>query len=286
MPINQNEGDPKESAIKKADTGHNSSPTYYVSDDADVDSYLIPPDTHRLEEALPDNIVTPATYLLPPSEAQPTDYYFNPTKPGEQTDWYPIALDAPSRKLEAIPILYQNTNHKKHRIEVKPRRSKAQELKYTVPVPSLNLEPPSEDARNDYLIPTPSEQILIPDSIEDYDLPIEATPKVLPFTYRPKVESLTLHLIPPQQTYILKKYPKRTYPKKFNGEFKPVVIPIAQYADESASEIPRAKPVKLFKPLPSTEIDYLTPSDEKINYLYRKAENKQKLKGEELRQVS
>lgn len=286
VPVDQKEDTANESPIKKADTPQNN-PIYYVTDDSNVDSYLIPPDPYRLEEVLPD-IVTPATYLLPPSQDQQTDYYYNPTDPGEQTDWYPIAQNAPTRKLEAIPILYQNTNLKEHHIVENPRTGKAHEPTYSVPIPSLNLEPPLEDAPNDYLVPTTSEQLQAPESNEDYDVPIEATPrKALPFIYRPQEEP-SLHLIPPQpyRTQILKKYPKKFYPKKFNGEFKPVAIPIAQYADESASEIPRAKPVKLFKPLPSTEIDYLTPSDEKINYLYRKAENKQKLKGEDLRQVS
>lgn len=284
VPVDQSEGDPQESPTKKADTGN--SPIYYVSDDTDVDSYLLPPDPHRLEEVLPDNIVTPATYLIPPIQGQ-QDYYYNPTEPEEQTDWYPILPDVPTKKLEAIPILYPNTNLNKH-TEKNPRRSKAHEQTYTVPIPSLNLEPPLVDARNDYLVPTTSEQLQISESIKDYDSPIETTPqKELPRIYRPNLEQrIPLHLIPPQQPYILKKYPKKFYPKKYNGEFKPVAIPIAQYADESASEIPRAKPVKLFKPLPSSEIDYLTPSDEKINYLYRKAENKQRLKGEELRQVS
>lgn len=349
VPVNQSDDNAKESPIKKADSAQNS-PTYYVSENAHADSYLIPPDLQKTEEILSGVLVTPATYLLPPSQGKQPDYYYNPTEPGEQTDWYPIAENAPLRTLDAIPI-YQNnnpedypieesprrakaheqrynvpvlslknsnpqnypieenpkrakaheqrynlpalslknTNPEDYPIEENPRRAKVNEQRYNVPVPSLNLEPPLEDAPNDYFAPTSSEQLQIPESSEDYDLPnpIESTPKKeLPLMYRPKVEPLLpLHLIPPQP-YILKKYPKKLYPKKFNGEFKPVAIPIAQYAEEPALEIPRAKPVKLFKPLPSTEIDYLTPADEKINYLYRKAENKRKLKGEELRQVS
>ncbi|KOB75980.1 putative cuticle protein, partial [Operophtera brumata] len=273
VPVTQNDDNAKQSPIKKADDAQNS-PIYYVSDGANVDSYLIPPDPHRPEEILSDVVVTPATYLLPPSQGKQTDYYYTPTEPGEQTDWYPIAENAPSRPLEAIPI-YQDTNPEP--IEENPRRAKAYEQRYNVPVPSLNLEPPLEDAPNEYFTHTSSEQLQVPESAEDYDFPspIESTPKKeLPLIYRPKVEPLLpQHLIPPQP-YILKKYPKKLYPKKFSGEFKPVPIPIAQYDEESATEIPRAKPVKLFKPLPSTEIDYLTPADEKINYLYRKAENK------------
>lgn len=270
-------------------------PVYYINDDEDnVDSYLIPPNPHRLEQVLPDVIVTPATYLLPPTPGKHLDYYYNPTEPAQQTDWYPIA-QAPQQ--EHIPI-YLNINESDAYPNVlKFRKAKAHERdRNTVPVPSLELEPPKVDAPNDYLVPKLDQEDF---SVEDtrrptkvlhenqnYDRPIVGSKKDK-INYRTKVEpTLALHLLPPEPEFSNSKIPTKLYPKKYGSEFKPVPIPIAQYADDSASKIPRARPAKLLKPLPSTETDYLTPSDEKINYLYRKAEHKRKLKGEEIRQVS
>lgn len=279
-------------------------PIYYVSDDdgANIDSYLIPPNPYT-QEAITSDIATPASYLLPPSPGKQPDFYLNPTEPGEQTDWYPIAQASPEQEKTAAISAQSDVVP----LQDYKRKSKSHESGL-VPVPATGLEPPLVDARNDYFAPPsaveiplevqrpskvpnifPLEEIQRPVNVPNvprYELPQVNPKREYPLNYRPKQKetTLALHLIPPQPANY--KIPTKLYPKKFGGEFKPVPIPIAQYLDESALQIPRAKPAKLFKPLPSTETDFLAPTDEKINYLYRKAENKRKFKGEELSQVA
>ncbi|KAL0892256.1 hypothetical protein ABMA27_015439 [Loxostege sticticalis] len=265
-----------------------SQPIYYTSDEA-VDSYLIPPNPHIQEEVLPDTVVTPATYLLPPSADKQAAYYYAPTESGEQSDWYPIAqqtvpqnqpvqLLPPKPQSVAIPIFLSSANESKPFKVQNPRSGKVLGDRFVVPIPSIKLEPPADDAPNDYTFQIPSEELELPAEEIDHQYDIPKLPSKAKDGHRGKIEQPIAHLVPPKQS-LRKHKPTKIYPKKFNGSFKPVPIPIAQFADEP-SEVPRAKPVKYFKPLPGIEGENLAPIDEKKVYQYAIAEQKRKLKGE------
>ncbi|KAJ0179963.1 hypothetical protein K1T71_004554 [Dendrolimus kikuchii] len=259
-----------------------STPIYYVSDDTEVDSYLIPPDPNKPHEKLPDTLVTPATYLLPPSPDKQSNYSFSPTEAGE-SDWLPITniqsrlvsseLQPPRYQQEQIPIFFTNQNNfsdSMHSIR-NTRMGKVYADPFVVPVPSGRLEPPPINALNEYL-----KYIELPPQ-EQGQLTLQ--PPLL--TYRKKVAAegpvLALSLRPPSVGPPTLKIPTKLYPKKYNSGFKPVPIPIAQFG-EGLHDIPRAKPVKLIKPIESSEIDYTSPISAKKNYEYQEAEQKRKIK--------
>lgn len=264
--------------------------TFYISDDTNVDSYLIPPDPHRPEEILPD-VVTPATYLLPPSAEKQVDYYA-PTEAGEQTDWYPIAQVPiqstpinllPPRQPDVIPILVADNDS--FQIVENPRGGKSykgERINYALP--SRQLQPPFENSNNNYPISNPLEELELPTKEVDQPFHISPSPlrianhqKKYTIRIKPAEPTLSLHLTPPQLTKY--KNPTKLYPKKVSKGFQPIPIPIAQFA-EDAVDVPRAKPLKPFKPDSSVESEYFTPSDGKKVYLYEQAEQKRKLKAE------
>lgn len=253
-------------------------PIYYDSGDEEVDSYLISPELNKPQEKLPDNLVTPATYLLPPSPDKQSSYYFLPTEAGE-SDWLPIAnteaglsseLQPPRYQQDLIPILLTNQNitpHTFHPIR-NIRVGKAFADSFIPPVPSARLEPPPLNAPNEYLKYIESSQ--------DQNQP-NLQPPLL--KYRKKVISeapvLNLHLTPPRLEKSMLKIPTKLYPKKFNSGVKLVPIPVLQFGED---EITRAKPVKLIKPIESPEVDYTSPINDKKNYQYREAKQKRKIK--------
>ncbi|KAJ2946915.1 hypothetical protein O0L34_g16256 [Tuta absoluta] len=280
-----------ENVTEPAAAGKNQD-AFYVSDDAVVDSYLIPPDQHRPAEVLPDYIVTPATYLLPPSPEKQIDYYA-PTEAGEQTDWYPITSQVPvqrapevflpPRQADVIPIFLPN--NETYEVLDNPRTGKA-----FIQLPSRHLEPPLEDtSAADYPLPKPFEELELPSteinqqfsSHKDYQTRKPRKNSKKNFRLKTVEPTLALHLVPPepqsQQQY---RKPTKLYPKKVSTGFQPVPIPISEYAEGSTGDVPRAKPVKPFKPAPSDETEYFTPLDEKKIYLYQQGEQKRKLKGE------
>lgn len=284
---NSTQNAPENTADKKQDT-------FYISDDANVDSYLIPPDPHRPEDVIYDISETPATYLLPPSPEKQIDYYA-PTEAGEQTDWYPIAQQAPVRSLphqqpEQIPILLHDQSFGNENV----RGGKALKSERVSP-PSRHLEVPFENGPNDYVIKVPSEELELPaeeadqpfrNPASDYKPPSIKKPKrkhnlKKTFSQLKAVEpTLALHLTPPKPLPTKYKNPTKLYPKKVTKGFQPIPIPIAHFAEDTLIDVPRAKPVKPFKPILSAESEYFTPPDEKKIYLYEQAEQKRNLKGE------
>ncbi|XP_060801176.1 uncharacterized protein LOC106137769 isoform X2 [Amyelois transitella] len=258
------------------------SPVYYTSEDSEIDSYLVPPDPHKPEEEEESDIITPATYLLPPSPEKQTNYYYTPIESGDQSDWLPI-----SAQPQAVPEGIQ-------KVRVGKLVNKG---KVAVPIPSDHLEPPVLNAPNDYIVPTPSEKLELPlknqkqQFVPDPDYPqmlnvnhkyTPALTKDVPIFIRiPKEQFISSQLLPPKPGPGKFKNPTKLYPKKYPGAFKPVPIPIGQFAEDGLSQVPRAKPIKYFQPIPIDEINYMIPSEEKKRYLYEQAELKRKLKEEE-----
>jgi hypothetical protein len=246
-------------------------PIYYTPDETRVDSYLIPPDPHKPEEVLPDTVITPATYLLPPSANEEPANYYAPTEAGEQSEWYPIAQTQSNDQQISLlplrvpniplPIYNQSTTFKTIQY---PRDGKA----INIPIPSLKLEPPAQNAPNEYIIKAPSEELELP--AEEIDEPYKS--------YGHNSEpSIVSHLTPPKHLY-KHKNPTKLYPKKFHGAFKPVPIPVSPFAEGSLFEVPKAKPAKYFQPLPGVENPILLPIDEKKLYQFQQAEKKRKRK--------
>ncbi|XP_004926459.1 uncharacterized protein LOC101741297 [Bombyx mori] len=296
VPVDDKEDDTTEAVSSTSDDSQKPI-NYYTQDDTNLDSYLIPPNPHQSHEVLPDSVITPATYLLPPSSEQQPGYYYPSTEPGEQSDWYPIAqgkpipLQTPSilppLKIETeVPVFSTNPKESKKLRGIRVGRVRDLE-KFDPRKPILNLEPPSVSAPDEYAFKTPSEQL---------ELPFEETLHVKPSNFKPPYvdtdsrnhlqthsinpiePTLALHLVPPKPLS-KHKVPTKLYPKKYPGEFKPVSIPIAQFADDLI-EIPKAKPVKPFHPIANIENDFVPQLDDKRIFLYQQAEEKRKLKNE------
>lgn len=274
---------------------------FYVTDPPNIDSYLIPPDPHRLEEVLPEFIITPATHFLPPSPETQIDYYA-PEEAGKQTDWYPIApVPVQSTLVNLLPQSHDATpiilaENQTFEIPQNPRGGKTYSVDhYIVPVPSRQLEPPLENAPNDYIVNAPTEELEVPSAEIDEEfyipapvkLPIRKNPKKPVIKIIPHGEpSLALHLMPPKLGPQKFKKPTKIYPKKVTKGFRPILIPISQFVEDSSPDVPRAKPARPLKPIPSDESEYFTPSDEKKRYLYEQIEHKRKSKGENEVKVS
>lgn len=278
---------------------------FYVTDQPSIDSYLIPPDPRRPEDILPEFINTPATHFLPPSPETPIDYYA-PEEAGKQTDWYPIApVPVESAQVNLLPqvpldvtpiILADNQTFEIPQKELRDGKSYLGEH-FIVPVPSRELEPPLEDAPNDYIVHVQPEEFEVPSAEIDeqfyiptplkHNVPIRKNPKKPVIKIKSIGEpSLALHLMPPKLNQQKFKKPTKIYPKKVTNGFRPVLIPISQFAEDSLLDVPRAKPARPFKPISSDESEYFTPSDEKKLYLYEQIEQKLKSKGENEVKVS
>ncbi|XP_041975937.1 uncharacterized protein LOC121730828 [Aricia agestis] len=261
--------------IKVEDEGPKT-PVYYLPNDGTSDSFLIPP--HQLEEievAAP--LETPATYLLPPAPGKHIDYYYRGEEP-EQTDWYPIPVNknpeaqAPTDKSE-------------------DRSRNGKILKGELP--SRSLLPPTANAQNDYIILTPSVELELPNENIDKPMILQEIPNKV---FHKKVPHIHPKIVPapyfmPKQKY----YPTKLYPKKVVKEFRPIPIPISQYA-EGVDTVPMARPVKPFRPAVAVEGQYeglQPPQDQQVYsyetpqppqdkqvYSYEKAENQRKLQSE------
>ncbi|XP_045493205.1 uncharacterized protein LOC123692493 isoform X2 [Colias croceus] len=220
----------------------NNKPIYYSSSANSPDGFLIPPIPHKREEVLRAVMATPATFLLPPSGETMIDYY-KPPEAAEQNDWYPIAPEQPQNTPQHF---IQNSPELTEIVMSNLRTGKvlAKDTSVLPPTPARGLLPPLENALNFYF---------------DDDSALKEGPL--------------------NQEQLKYKKPTALYPKKVVGHFNPVPIPIAQYVDNIA-EIPKAKPIRTFRPLSGVEGVYLTPSDEKKIYLYKQEEQKRKLKNE------
>lgn len=269
--------DPTE--VPRAPEGSQNTPIYYISDDSNVDSYLIPPNPHKSDET-PEG---PPTFLTPPSQEKQPNFYNVPKESADvQSDWLPILQAQTQSKrnaqfqqrlpLESIPIFFN------------PNQAVGGQLPLRLPpVPSTHLEPPSVDVVNEFFIEVPEDEVVHVDENND---PIEPSDYNVhlqndaPLNQQldPAQPTLALHLTPPKPQSF--NTPTKQYPKKYSGGFKPVPIPLAQFAD-SVPEVPKAKPAKYFKPQSSTEVEQYTPTDEKKLYHFQKAEHQRKLKGEE-----
>lgn len=261
-----------------------STPLYYTKENANLDSYIVRPNSHELEEIYADVEGTPATYLIPPVKEERADFYI-PAEPSAQSDWLPILQAQPHSNrnarfqrppLESIPIFF-NLNQ--------PLKQQSTPLPLSVPVPSTQLVPPAIDAVNEFFISKETELHVEkpnqPNQVNNFNLPIYDDRDGQ--TVNPHLElaepTLALHLTPPRPQGL--NNPTNLYPKKYSGGFKPVSIPIMPYSDDKELQVPKAKPVKFFRPLPNSEIEQFTPSDEKTLYNFKKSEHKRKLKGEE-----
>lgn len=303
VPVDGNEENLTRSTPSEAPVAENKQDSFYIPVQPTVDSYLIPPDPHITEEVLPDFLVTPATYFLPPSPDKQTDYYA-PTEAGQQTDWYPIAqVPVESSSVNLLPQAPDVTpiilaDNQTFNIPQSTRGGKGySEDHFTVPVPSRQLEPPLVNAPNDYIVHEPSkesdvpsaeidEQFYIPSPVKKHQIPIQKLiyrhPKMHVVNIQPLGEpSLALHLTPPKLIQPKFKKPTKIYPKKVAKGFHPIVIPISQFAEDSSSDVLRARPAKPFKPVSSDESEYFTPSDEK-----KLIQQKRKLKEENKAKVS
>lgn len=265
--------------VPQAPEGTQNTPIYYISDDANVDSYLIPPSPHK-SELTPEG---PPTFLIPPSQEKQSNFYNVPKESADvQSDWLPILQAQTQNKrnaqfqqrlpLESIPIFFN------------PNQAGASQVPLRLPpVPSTHLEPPSVDAVNEFFIEIPEEELHVDENDEpiepsEYNLQPQNDDSLLNQQLNPAEPTLALHLTPPKPQ--LFKTPTKQYPKKYSGGFKPVPIPLTQFAD-SSPEVPKAKPAKYFKPQSNTEVEQYIPIDEKNLYHYQKAEHQRKLKGEE-----
>lgn len=306
VPVNGNDQKETETLTKltpsESQVAEKKQDIFYVTEQPNSDSYLIPPDAHRLEEVLPDFIITPATHFLPPSPETQIDYYA-PEEAGKQTDWYPIA-PVPVQSLQvnllpqapndAIPVIL--AENQTFEIPQNPRGGKTYSGDYIVPVPSRQLEPPLENAPNDFIVNAPSEEEVPSAEIDEefyipapvkLEVPIRKNPKKPVIKIKPVGEpSLALHLMPPKLSQQKFKKPTKIYPKKVTKGFRPILIPISQFVEDSPHDVPRAKPARPLKPIPTDESEYFIPSDEKNSYLYEQIEQKRKSKGENEVKVS
>ncbi|XP_022816662.1 extensin-like isoform X1 [Spodoptera litura] len=258
-------------------------PVYYISDDANVDSYLIPPDPHKAEDS-PEGTGGPPTFLIPPSKDSQPGYFVPKASADIQSDWLPI-LQAQTQTQTKRNVQYQRLPLETIPIFFNGNQGVAAPLSLP-PVPSTRLEPPSVDAVNEFFIDVPEEEEV---HVDENNEPIQAPD----YNVRPQNENeppsnlqldpaeptLALHLTPPKPQSL--NAPTKLFPKKYTGGFKPVPIPLTQYA-ETAPEVPKAKPAKYFKPQSNAEVQQYTPTDdEKKLYHFKKAEHQRKLKGEE-----
>lgn len=287
-----------------------SKPIYYGPDEASIDSYLIPPDPHKPDDMASD-VDAPPTHLLPPDPNQRSEYYV-PIETPEQTDWYPIAESIP--KAEPVVVLPQKPLHIKNGLpiylatnEAKKRRSQnirggksvAKAERFSYPVPSRQLEPPvgdqeevtvtpppqqqqlpSERSKHQFKVPAPSIELELPLQIANRNFNPLAKNVPANFHLIPIEPTLAIHLTPPKPLPSKYKNPTKLYPKKYFGGFRPVPIPIAQFADDSSLGIAIARPLKTFKPNAATGNDYYIPYDEKKIQQFDQTEQKRKVKQE------
>lgn len=230
-------------------------------------------------------LVTPATFLLPPALDTQNEYYYKPTEPGEQSDWYPIAA-APQKQIEVIPII-QNERQESQIVNGNYRTGKVLQ-NIEVPVPSRNLLPPREDAPNDFIILAPSVELELPSEEIDHTLiNYENTDnpslvsrliyeKQYPRKLRIKPDIPVPYITPPKDMLLTYKNPTLLYPKKFHSEFRPVPIPISQINE--GDETPIDKGPRPIKPVSNNDNEYSVSVDGKKKYLFEKAERKRKLK--------
>ncbi|XP_046960837.1 uncharacterized protein LOC124530646 [Vanessa cardui] len=255
-------------------------PIYYVSDEPNIDSYLIPPDPHKAEVIDYQKVATPATYLLPPAPDAQNEFFYKPTEPGEQTDWLPIVA-APQKQDD---VIQEEERPKLQEVRENLITGKMINREHGYSIPSRNLLPPSENAPNDFVVLSPSVELELPSEEIDHMLnnapanihpPSFRAPLKYPVKVPIKLDPIPVpYITPPKNEY---RNPTRLYPKKYYNQFRPVPIPISQFADTSMGEVPNANPTEPLNPAINNENEYY-PSDQKKKYLYEQSDQKRKLK--------
>ncbi|XP_068630737.1 uncharacterized protein [Battus philenor] len=266
-------------------------PSYFLQDDK---TYLIPHEPERDAEVILEVIPKPATYLLPPLGEKQSDYQYEGTGTGPQSDWYPIAHMAQNSQ-GVVPIILPEMNETEALSIFKNNRNE-KALQYsqpTVPTPSSKLEPPALNAPNDYQLvikPSDEQEVLKTPAFENSDqqLPIFYSDhsRFMPHLQRfHKQKLIPAPQILPYKPILSKfKTPTKFYPKKYTDGFKPIPIPISQFADDSSDVVPKARPLQPFHPILRVTEEYQKPSDEKIIYLLEEDEKKRKIKEENILQ--
>lgn len=256
---------------------------------AAVDSYLIPPNPY-LNDDSPSGNLAPATYLVPPSLNQRN--YYTLDSPSANLNWQPIRPHIPINILAQKPIPYSQPLIFKDAPDSDPK-----EVHIEFEPPSRQLEPPfqapsktfSNDGNNEKRsskIRHPASELQLPNSdIKTFN---PSSSEEDESTGLSSAEpTLSLHLTPPKYgpIQVNSNVPTKLYPKKYGQNFRPVPIPIYQFADAN-SGIPLAKPLKVFTPADSEEVEQI-PYNEKALFLQQQAEEKRRLKEQDdFRKVS
>lgn len=294
VPLTPVEDSTEEASTKIEDT-LKKKPIYYESDESKVDSYLIPPNPHNHDhhDEAPDAIATPSTYLLPPLPNSKSEYYI-PTEPALQTDWYPIVQALPKtndkvfinqpKTLEmSVPIYISDRIQNPKQLKIKKvddstilnvrvpsRQLLPPKLDFYIP-PAVELQLPAINTNQQFAAPAPFTELQLPKLEKTQEF--KPQNKIIPLRFNIAEPTLALDLVPPPVVPIKYKNPTKLYPKKYSNDFKPIPIPISQFAEDDNLEVPVAKPLQSFKPSSSSEEDYTLDDDKKI-YLYEQAELK------------
>lgn len=269
-----------------------SEPIYYTHDNIQLPTYLIPPNAQSQEEVILDVAPKPATYLLPPSSGKQTDYYYDGTGTDQQSDWYPVA-HVPQNSPDVVPIILPELNETEALIILdNARNGKVLQHELSVPTPSTKLEPPAPNAPNDYVLfnsgeveyPVNGDQILnVQQNVDRRPYIIDQNRFIprLQNAQKSKLIEKPLHFVHKAVSSKHKK-PTKLYPKKYVDGFKPVPIPVSQFAEDYSGEVPKARPLKPFHPIVSINNQYHVPTDGENVYQNEQLEEKRKEKEEKL----
>lgn len=251
-------------------------PIYYSQDQEKVDDYLLPPHAYKLEEIKLD-VPEPLTYLVPPAPGQQSDFYYKPVEP-EQTDWYPIPANS------QLPVTNSASLQQVKPEEISEinnyRTGKIFEKTQQIVIPPRDLLPPALNAQNDFIILSPSPDLELP--LENVDLPVDGkfiNGKHLIKPY-PNYHKNIYPLPYPARPLNILPTPTKRYPKKYLSNFKPIPIPINQFASELSDKVPMARPIGPFNPMLNKGKFTLPLKEDKNIYRHEKAENKRKLQKE------
>ncbi|CAG5039918.1 unnamed protein product [Parnassius apollo] len=260
-----------------------SEPKYYTPDDIKLETYLLPPETQRYQEVILDVLASPASYLLPPAIGKQSDYHYEGTSTGQQSDWYPVTQISQTSDVEPIILPELNETEAIKILEYMRNGKVLHNDRFSLPTPSTALQPPAPDAPNDYIVLNTSEELELPANNNPRLKIRQNVDKRRPIYYNvdqsrfnPNLQSIYKQkLIKEAPTQIMNfhksmppqyKKPTKLYPKKYVEGFKPIPIPVSQFADEISDEIPRARPLQPFHPILSVKGENQLTSDENKAY--------------------
>ncbi|CAK1604095.1 unnamed protein product [Parnassius mnemosyne] len=281
VPVNEAPEEKDRASAPVASEERPSEPIYYTPDDIKLETYLLPPEPQRYQEVILDVLATPASYLLPPAIGKQSDYHYEGTSTGQQSDWYPVTQTSQTSDVEPIILPELNETEALKILEYMRNGKVFQHDRFALPPPSTVLHPPAPDAPNDYIILNTSVELGLPVNNNprlkihqnlDKQRPIynvdqtRFNPQLQPIQQKfikqaPPQNMISHKLIPPKY-----KKPTKLYPKKYVEGFKPIPIPVSQFADENSDEIPRARPLQPFHPILSVKGENQLNSDESEAY--------------------